>query len=191
MGLRWKIFLERIDMQFTADWFSNNIPNFELCMRTIPEHKMFLEIGSYEGRSTCWLLENGLASKGSIVCVDPYTAEGFDKIEARFWTNTAQARKDTQIVSLMKMTSGSALVDMLNFKYLFDFIYVDGNHSALMAYSDGTGAWKLLKQGGVMLFDDYEYPHEPTKEGIDKFLEEHKGQYEVILTNYQLAVKKL
>jgi len=178
-------------MNFTQDWFTNNIPNFELCMKTIPTHKMFLEIGSYEGRSTCWLLENGLASKGSIVCVDPYTAEGFDKIEARFWTNTAQARKDTQIVSLYKKTSQEALAEMLTFKHEFDFIYVDGSHAPDDAFADGLASWKLLKQGGVMLFDDYLYPHEPTQVGVDRFLEHHKGKYEIILNNYQLAVKKL
>lgn len=178
-------------MKFTEDWFTHNIPNFQKCMDTIPDHKLFLEIGSYEGRSTCWLLENGLASKGSIMCVDPYSAEGFDKIEARFWTNTAQARKDTQIVSLMKMTSDQAIADMLNFKYMFDFIYVDGNHSADAVFADALGCWKLLKSGGVMLFDDYQYPHEPTGDGIDRFLDHHKGKYEIIINNYQLGVKKL
>jgi len=175
-------------MNFTEDWFSHNIPNFEACMAAIPEKKLFLEIGSYEGRSTCWLLQNGLSAKGSIVCVDPFP--NLNEVEGRFWSNVHATQGAEQKVSLMKMTSGQALVDMLNFKYVFDFIYVDGDHSALMAYHDGTGAWKLLKQGGVMLFDDYLYPHEPTGVGIDKFLKEHEGQYDIIVNNYQLAVQK-
>ena len=176
-------------MDFTEDWFTHNVPNFELCMQTIPEHKLFLEIGSYEGRSTCWLLQNGLANKGSIVCVDPFP--NLSAVEARFWTNTAQARKDTQIVSLYKKTSEEALAEMLTFKYVFDFVYVDGNHSADMAFADGLGAWKLLKQGGVMLFDDYKYPHEPTGEGIDRFLKEIAGEYKTIIDNYQYGIQKL
>jgi predicted O-methyltransferase YrrM len=175
-------------MNFTEDWFSHNIPNFQTCMDAITEKKMFLEIGSYEGRSTCWLLQNGLSSKGSIVCVDPFP--NLNEVEARFWTNSREAQSAEQKVSLMKMTSNEALADMIGFKYQFDFIYVDGNHSAEMVYSDGTEAWKLLKQGGVMLFDDYQYPHEPTGEGIDRFLKEHEGQYDLLLSNYQLAVKK-
>ena len=175
-------------MNFTEDWFSHNIPNFEICMSAIPEKKLFLEIGSYEGRSTCWLLEHGLAPKGSIVCVDPFP--NLSEIEARFWSNVREVQGGERKVSLMKMTSEQALIDMLKFKYEFDFIYVDGNHSAAMAYHDGTEAWKLLKQGGVMLFDDYQYPHEPTGEGIDSYLIDHEGQYEILLSNYQLAVKK-
>ena len=60
-------------MNFTEDWFSHNIPNFETCMSAIPDKKLFLEIGAFEGRSTCWLLQNGLADKGSIVCIDPFS----------------------------------------------------------------------------------------------------------------------
>lgn len=178
-------------MDFTQDWFSHNVPNFGLCMRTIPEHKHFLEIGSYEGRSTCWLLERGLHEKGSIICVDPYSGEGFKKIEARFWSNVNGAKKLTQVVSLMRTTSNLAFPELNQLKCTFDFIYIDGNHSADCVFADGLDAWKLLKQGGVMLFDDYQYPHEPTGEGIDRFLEHHKGKLEIIINNYQLGVKKL
>ncbi len=41
-----------------------------------------------------------------------------------------------------------------------------------------------------MLFDDYEYPHEPTKCGIDGFLMGFVGKYDLLLKNYQLAVVK-
>jgi hypothetical protein len=51
-------------------------------------------------------------------------------------------------------------------------------------------AWGLLRSGGVMLFDDYLYPHEPTKIGIDAFLAGFEGKYDIIVNNYQLAVKK-
>jgi predicted O-methyltransferase YrrM len=179
-------------MNFTEDWFSHNVPNFETCMSAIPEKKLFLEIGAFEGRATCWLLENGLTDKGSIVCVDPYSAEGFDKVESRFWSNTNLAKKSAgQTVSLFKTTSYKALAEMIGYKYAFDFIYVDGSHAPDVALTDACMAWGLLKQGGVMLFDDYLYPHEPTKVGIDAFLLPFEGQYDIILNNYQLAVKKL
>jgi hypothetical protein len=184
-------------MNFTEDWFSHNIPNFEICMSAIPDKKLFLEIGAFEGRSTCWLLENGLADKGSIVCIDPFSGSvehggiDFQAVEARFWSNTGLAKKSaSQTVSLMRTTSYKALAEMIGFKYAFDFIYVDGSHASDAALTDACMAWGLLKQGGVMLFDDYEYPHEPTKVGIDAFLDGFAGKYEVILTNYQLAVQK-
>jgi predicted O-methyltransferase YrrM len=175
-------------MNFTEDWFTHNIPNFEKCMAAIPEKKLFLEIGSYEGRSTCWLLENGLTDKGSIVCVDPFS--GMQAVEARFWSNVQATQGAEQTVSLFKKPSYKALAEMIGHKYVFDFIYVDGVHSAIGALTDACMAWGLLRSGGVMLFDDYLYPHEPTKVGVDAFLAGFEGKYDLLFSNYQLAVKK-
>jgi predicted O-methyltransferase YrrM len=178
-------------MNFTQDWFSHNIPNFEICMSAIESNKKFLEIGSYEGRSTCWLLQNGLSEKGHIMCIDPYSGEGFDKVEERFWENVRSTVNSTQSVSAFKEPSYQALAEMIGFKYEFDFIYIDGVHSADGALTDACMAWGLLKKGGVMLFDDYQYPHEPTKDGIDAFLCAFLGKFEPLINNYQLAVRKL
>jgi len=183
-------------LNFTEDWFTHNIPNFEMCMSAIPEKKLFLEIGSYEGRSTCWLLENGLSDKGSIVCVDTFNGGqehggvDFKAVEARFWSNAQATQGAEQKVSLMKKTSYKALAEMIGHKYVFDFIYIDGSHAPDVTLTDACMAFGLLKQGGVMLFDDYQYPHEPTKVGIDSFLAGFKGQYDIIVNNYQLAVQK-
>jgi predicted O-methyltransferase YrrM len=184
-------------MNFTQDWFSNNISNFNKCMTELPSKKSFLEIGAFEGRATCWLLENGLSTDGRIVCVDSFTHISVDPnmdfkaVEARFWFNTAETRKGTQVVSLMKMPSNKALAELIGHRAEFDFIYVDGSHAPDVALSDACMSWGLLKQGGVMLFDDYEYPLEPTKIGIDGFLEAFGGKYKTIIKNYQYGIKKL
>jgi predicted O-methyltransferase YrrM len=184
-------------MNFTADWFSHNIPNFKLCMDTIPEHKLFLEIGVYEGRSTCWLLQNGLTEKGSIICIDPFNGGeahadiDFKAVEGRFWTNTSEAKTMEQKVSLLKSKSYQALAEMIGHRTIFDFVYVDGSHAPGDTLSDACMAWGMLKPQGIMLFDDYQYPHEPTKVGIDAFLAGFQGQYEIVINNYQLGVKKI
>ena len=183
-------------MNFTEDWFSHNIGNFESCMDRIPQKKLFLEIGSFEGRSTCWLLQNGLGEKGSIICIDPFSGSvehggiDFQAVEARFWSNVQECVQAEQKVSLMRTTSYKALAEMIGFKYAFDFIYVDGSHAPDVALTDACMAWGLLTQGGVMLFDDYQYPHEDTKKGIDAFLSAFEGQYDLVFSNYQLAVQK-
>jgi predicted O-methyltransferase YrrM len=175
-------------MNFTQDWFTHNIPNFRLCMEVVGESRNeFLEIGSYEGRSTCWLLQNALPKMGTIYCVDPYN--GMPEIEQRFHENTREAMKG-QMTVLIKSTSYWALADFIVKKKSFDFIYVDGSHAPDMALTDACMAWGLLRSGGVMLFDDYEYPQEPTKKGIDAFLTCFDGQYDMVLKNYQLAVRK-
>jgi predicted O-methyltransferase YrrM len=125
------------------------------------------------------------------MCIDPYSGEGFDKVEERFWENVRSTVNSTQSVSAFKEPSYQALAEMIGLKYEFDFIYIDGVHSADGALTDACMSWGLLKKGGVMLFDDYQYPHEPTKDGIDAFLCAFLGKFEPIINNYQLAVRKL
>jgi predicted O-methyltransferase YrrM len=176
-------------MNFTQDWFTHNVPNFEKCMAEIGEkRRAFLEIGAYEGRSTCWLIGN-LPNNGSMTSIDPFP--NMPDVEKRFLENVREAIGTTKIIPvLIKATSYSALSQLIQQKHQFDFIYVDGVHSADGSLTDACMSWGLLRQGGVMLFDDYLYPHEPTKVGIDAFLAGFEGHYDIIVNNYQLAVKK-
>ena len=176
-------------MNFTADWFTHNIPNFEKCMDALGTHKFqFLEIGAYEGRSTCWLI-NQLEKGGTIISIDPFP--DMPEIEERFKSNTREAVGGTRLISvLIKSTSYSALSQLIQQKQEFDFIYIDGDHDPATTLTDACMAWGMLRQGGVMLFDDYEYPEEPTKVGIQGFLQGFVGKYDLVLQNYQLAVRK-
>jgi predicted O-methyltransferase YrrM len=179
-------------LNFTEDWFTHNIPNFEKCMfmAGLPRTR-FLEIGSYEGRSTCWLLSN-LAIDGKMVSIDPFP--NMPEVEERFWNNVKEVMGPTQSLHAFKEPSYQALSEMIKFKepysYMFDFIYIDGAHDPATTLTDACMAWGLLRSGGVMLFDDYLYPHEPTKVGVDAFLAGFEGKYDIIVNNYQLAVKK-
>lgn len=180
-------------MDFTEDWFTHNVPNFEKCMKALDKREIFMEIGSYEGRSTCWLLENGLADDGDMYCIDPY--DGMEDVLSRFNANVSKVKKETQYFQHFKKYSYNTLTWM----YLdapgdpanFDFIYIDGSHAPDAVLTDACMAWGLLRSGGVMLFDDYLYPHEPTKVGIDGFLEAFGGKYKTIVDNYQYGIQKL
>lgn len=181
------------DMNFTSDWVTANEPNFKKCMDSLGDlrHK-FLEIGSFEGRSTCWFLQNGLADNGSMVCIDtfkPYWYTSGDLLEI-FNANVREVKRKNQVISTFAMDSKKALAQLFQQKQNYDFIYIDGDHSAEGVMSDAVMAWQLLRSGGVMLFDDYEYETEPTKCGIDGFLMGFVGKYDLLLKNYQLAVIK-
>jgi predicted O-methyltransferase YrrM len=158
---------------------------------------MYLEIGCFEGRSSCWLLENALAKDGMLTCVDPYAPESHlwklfnTNPLANFKENIAEVKGENQTVDLIQRPSYDGLADLIQAGGEFDFIYVDGDHRPHMALMDGAMAWGLLKQGGTMLFDDYLYPEKPTKDGIDAFLKGFEGLYEIIVNNYQLGIKKL
>ena len=127
-----------------------------------------------------------------MTCVDTFTPEWYtgENLRKVFDDNIRSARRFDQVISVYSMKSALALAQLIGARQTYDFIYIDGDHSAAGVLSDATMAWQLLNQGGVMLFDDYEYPQEPTKKGIDAFLECFDGKYDLILRNYQLAVRK-
>lgn len=50
---------------FTDDWFSHNLPSLNFIFETIKPQRI-LEIGSYEGRSTCYFIEKSFQFHPSV-----------------------------------------------------------------------------------------------------------------------------
>jgi len=196
--------------EFTSDWFTKNIPNFQHIKKNLEQSlgpvNSILEIGSHEGRATCWMLQNMLTDTGTMHCVDPFTnyhinpftgEKGTDDRtwEKRFRANTAQAKKPKQKLNVHVALSFRELAQLIVDQKQFDFIYVDGNHCANVVMADAVMAWGLLKQGGIMLFDDYLSEDEPnildrSKISIDAFCASFTREVEWFVTGYQLGIGK-
>jgi hypothetical protein len=76
-----------------------------------------------------------------------------------------------------------------------DLVYVDGSHAAPDVLADAVLSWPLLKTGGIMIFDDYLWGQDPRPEhcprlAIDGFLSFHRGWFDVLHAEYQIAVRK-
>ena len=196
--------------QFSSDWFSNALVNFDYIKNYLTEQNPInniLEIGSHEGRSTCWMLENMLTDTGTITCIDPFadrpvTAFSYDtipedrSIEQRFRANTAEFKKPDQTLEVHADLSFLALAELIVQKRQYDFIYVDGSHSADDVLADAVMCFGMLRPGGVMLFDDYlwedgvqAYLGRP-KQSIDAFVNMFYHRLKLGLVNYQLAIVK-
>jgi hypothetical protein len=194
--------------KFTQDFFSSNLDLWTLNLArfyNLPNLN-FLEIGSFEGFSTCWLLKNVLTSDSSrLTCIDTFDFAGqgpFSRqhrpsetmsIEERFDFNiklTGSAHKVRKIVGLSREALRSLPFDE------FDFIYIDGSHVAADVLEDAVLSWPLLKSGGLMTFDDYEWQKDPSvlrRPGIaiDAFLNVFRTRYRLIHKAYQISVEKL
>ncbi len=78
------------EYQFTKDWFGWAPPVWEQLIPMLPERRAFLEIGSFEGRSAVWIIENMMNPGDWIDCVDTWEggeehgAEDMAAVEARF-----------------------------------------------------------------------------------------------------------
>lgn len=187
---------------FTQDWFSHNIPTFQFIMSILEEKQAFLEIGCFEGRATCWMLENGLDPDGLMLCIDTFegseehTNLNLDDLFINFQQNTEAVKKPGQFLDLYKDTSVNGLARAITSKYEFDFIYIDGSHTAPDVMTDACMAFPLLKKGGVMLFDDYLWAavpgllHRP-KMAVDLFVTLFSEQCDLILIGQQVAIRKI
>ena len=191
---------------FSHDWFSHNIPNFTGVKQFMGPMKKILEIGSNEGRSTCWILENMLDSDGEITCIDPFvysplSAFNFDvnkedrAMETRFRNNVNLVKKSDQTINVMADLSFYALSELVVSKQQFDFIYVDGSHTAEESLADIIMAFGLLKKGGVMIMDDYLWDHAPDhldrpKMSIDSFINMFIRKIDILAQNYQVIIRK-
>lgn len=186
---------------FTQDWFSHNIENFIIIKEMLPQCNSILEVGCFEGRATCWMLENMLPNNGSIVCVDTFKgSEEHTNVELgglfeRWRSNVEWVRKVDQIGTAYIGKSYDVLGQLIVQKEQFDFIYIDGSHTAPDVMTDACMAWGMLKSGGIMLFDDYLWTDVPgilhrPKLGVDFFTTLFSEQNELALLGYQYALRK-
>jgi predicted O-methyltransferase YrrM len=196
------------EYQFTKDWFewAPDVWNQLTPMLSgRAGHRQFLEIGSFEGRSSIWIAENMMQDDDILRCIDTWEggeehgAENMSEVEERFRANlivAAEKLPDRRIIQ-QKGTSVRELARWLTTdNQHFDFIYIDGSHLAKDVMTDACMAWPLLKPKGLMVFDDYlwvpnarDILHRP-KAAIDAFTNLFAEEVEIVHIGYQLIVRK-
>ncbi|WP_340645947.1 class I SAM-dependent methyltransferase [Phenylobacterium sp.] len=159
--------------EFSRDWFTGNIPTWRQIINKDKPRKI-LEIGSFEGRSTVWMVECcSIAAQGDIEiwCVDTWGGgiehqkggeieTSMPDVEQRFDRNIEVARGTTPHtveINKLKTFSNLALAKLIaegKTEY-FDLVYIDGSHQAPDVLMDAVMAFQVLKVGGLMIFDDY------------------------------------
>jgi predicted O-methyltransferase YrrM len=166
--------------EFTHNWFQYDDLEQFLPIKT-DEELHILEIGSFEGKSTIWFIENLLNNKNSsITCIDPWVSynqkndslnsynkniskedlsdlsEGyiFSNEYNTFVKNIIKTNKLNQ-VNIMRGFSDIVLPNLILTNKKYDIIFIDGNHTAPYVLLDAVMSWKLLNVNGIIVFDDY------------------------------------
>ena len=189
---------------FKYDWFSGNAREWPRLLAGFAGKPglNFLEIGSFEGRSACWLVRHILTDASShLTCIDLFPDALGGDCEDMPRRATPNASFDANIAALgasarvTKLRGASGELLRQQPIAAFDFIYIDGAHEAPHVLQDAVLAWPLLKQGGLMIFDDYGWgPELPALErpqpALDAFLSIYGQMLEVVDRGYQLTVRK-
>jgi len=186
--------------KFTQDYVTVNEETWKTVLGRYvnsPNTKI-LEIGSYEGRSTIWFLENILTHEtAEITCLDHFFCESFYLNISKFAPKVRLVTNNSQI----------ALRDKSFLVPCFDVIYIDGGHSAPDVIADAILSFTSLKIGGILIFDDYlwddetfldkgkvfnneEIIRQQPKLAIDAFISIYFDSLELIHKEYQVILRK-
>jgi hypothetical protein len=188
------------------NWFESTSAreNFERNLLPLADREIkCLQVGAYTGDATKWMVENILQQPHSFL-VDVDTWEGSDEAihHNMDWKDVFKTYTDKnataifeQKVVVMQMTSDRYFAGIGD-EQIFDFIYVDGDHTAFAVLRDGSNAYDKLKVGGILAFDDYGWSeskgdfYEP-RYAIDALCHLLNGKVEKIEDNYQLWLRKI
>lgn len=151
-----------------------------------------------------------MSDDGKLICIDPLTNNYlnvdlqendilnnktiynyFHNQYERFIDNTKNL--DSNKIELYRNNSFDIFPELIK-KYLeqFDLIYIDGDHRSKFVYIDAINSFRLCKKNGLILFDDYLWnvQGDGPKLGIDKFLNEYFGKYDLLIKSNQLLIRK-
>ena len=182
--------------KYTQSWFlGSEIKRLLSTFLDASKENKMLEIGCFEGLSSVFFADTFINTENSsLTCVDPFLITYND--HQQFLQNNEELNFDYNIgicknpdkIKVHKITSDAFFE---NNKNTYNFIYIDGCHETDFVKRDMSNSFKCLETHGIMWMDDYcGGDGIQIKKTMNEFLEKYKGQYEVIHTGYQLAIKK-
>jgi hypothetical protein len=188
-----------------TDWFSTSVAvsNFTFNLGEFQDKPVdFLQIGAYTGDASRWLVDNVLFHPDSrLTDVDTWGGSNesahwvldWNDVE-KVYTSRLAAEIESGKVRKIKSTSAEYFA---NYDDMYDFIYVDGDHTGIGVLADGMDAYDCLKVGGILAFDDYQWNpdqlpvHLTPAPAIEAILKLYVGKLEVIFANYQVWFRKI
>lgn len=193
------------DYEFTSDWTTNRLPIWRLHLAPLQGLPVrALELGCYEGRASVWFLQNVLTHpSATLTVVDTFVgseASGAPPLEGmleRFQRNVERTGAAGK-VRIFRSSTVQALAQLLTEEVsanAFDLIYVDASHRADDVLTDAVMSFLLLKRGGLLIFDDYEWARRPSpldrpKIAIDAFMTIFQRSVSVIHVGYQVLLRR-
>jgi predicted O-methyltransferase YrrM len=185
------------EYHFSRDMFTDRIDTWTKVMTPFvgkPDLR-YVEVGVFEGRSVVWMLENVLTHPSSrVTAIDIFPED----LEQRFRANVALTGRAESVTTLV----GPSLELLPTLQPgSVDIAYIDGSHTADDVLADAILVWRLLRDGGVLVFDDFLWvgrgqekllpPELRPSLAVAAFLTTHRNTIEVLHNDYQVIVRKV
>jgi predicted O-methyltransferase YrrM len=179
---------------FTEAWFGNDFPAWERALtpyRGRPGLR-YLEVGVFEGGSVLWMLENVLTDPGSrATVIDPLEGD----LKSRFLSNLEKSGEERKVDVIV----GFSQIELRKLPLAaYDVVYIDGSHTADDVLEDAVLAWRLVKPGGLLIFDDYEWagwrtpepPARTPRPALTAFYTLYGRHFDAVHVGYRLILRR-
>jgi len=165
------------------------------------EKRQIVEIGVYEGASSCFWSDFYLDhAESSLISIDPFTGSeehlrepekyaGLSKLEQTARENIAKS-KNCGKVEVIKGYSQHVFRDLdarFGSDPWIDVLYIDGAHDSTSVARDVILYVPMVKPGGIVFFDDYAHPD--VQRAVDMSLNAFAAFDFAIFTGWQLVGK--
>jgi len=185
---------------YTQTWFLNSEIRKNIIKHININNKInFLEIGCYEGLSSCFFSDIIINHNDSTLdCVDPFyksgsakgiTTQHVSELTKDIFLSNISKSKNFKKIKFYNTTSDDFF---LNNNKKYDFIYIDGCHNIEFIKRDFINSFKVLNLNGIIWMDDYlGGNNNDIKNTIDNLILEYNDKIKIIHKNYQIAFKKI
>lgn len=199
-------------VHWTRDWFTGRswavmaaaVPPAWWDPAIAPPVVRIAEIGSFEGLSARCMLDHWPTAQ--LTCIDTFQgglehADVFaeahgdkDVILHRFAHNVLSAH-DGRVRALRGRSDVILARLSVDEPQSFDLVFVDGSHEAADVLADAVLGFRILRVGGLLVFDDYTWkrsatsePHENPQIAIDGFASCYKTSLSTVIKTNDTAI---
>lgn len=187
------------------NWFaSDGQKNFEKYLIKEFSEKPIkaLQVGAYKGDASVWLYENLISKNNDSFLVDIDTWEGSKEPthELMDWNNVEKVYdeavlKGKSLGQIKKFKGTSDEFFKINTE-IFNFVYIDGDHTSYGVIKDAIHSYECLEVGGILAFDDYRWsaglgPLKEPRMAIDFFSDIYRDRIKLIFRDYQCWYRKV
>lgn len=150
---------------------------------TVPADQAIVEVGSFKGKSTCYLAAGAKDGNGAhVFAVDAWDSTG--NVTGRFGFADPSTR-DTFEAQIRAVRLASRITPLQGFSVnvaaAWDgppvgMLFIDGDHSADAVRADFDAWTSHLAEGAVVVFDDYDTPKNP---GVRAVVDSLAGEWRI------------
>lgn len=176
--------LQDIEKMSEQDYSCGIIAHYKPLTAIVDENNLALglEVGTAYGNNAEYLLKNtGIVQ---LYCVDPYkfypAMPGFvcqEEYDILYRYTLQKLHGYYNFMSIFRMDSKKAFQYLDDRGYVFDFIFLDGDHEYETVKWEGENYKTLLRKGGILCGHDYNI-----FEGVNKAVDELRDEWNLALT---------